>query len=316
MDDGPVPAALSRPRLQRAAHVAGAFLCVIALALLVRRGVALGDELGEELGRIAPAAFALALAAYVAGGLLLAFAWSTLVRVGSTASLRRAPLFVGHLRSQLAKYLPGNVFHLAWRHFSARREGAGHRALGLALALETVLLLASAAILAFGVISDPRIDALAPWARALVWIAPLVAVLAWIGIGIAGRRAGLERLSPLRTIGPLASVAILDFAFFIAAALSLRALAVEPDVLPLFAWCGWLALAWAVGYVTPGAPAGLGLREAVLALGLAPVLGAAPALALALAYRLVTVVADALLALAGFAVLRDTLSRDAGGTSA
>ena len=309
-------AALNRPRLQRAAHVAGAVLCVVALVLLVRRGAALGDALGEELLRIPLGGFALALAAYVAGGLLLAFAWPTLVRIGSSARLRRAPLIVGHLRSQLAKYLPGNVFHLAWRHLAARREGAGHRSLALALALETVLLLAGAAILALGVVSDPRIDALAPWARALVWSAPLLALVAWIGIGVVGGRTGQERLAPRRTAGPLATVFMLDLAFFIAAALSLRLLCAQPDALPLSAWCGWLALAWAVGYVTPGAPAGLGLREAVLALGLAPVLGAAPALALALAYRLVTVVADALLALVGFAVLRDRLSRDASGTSA
>src|SRR5690349_19847430 len=174
VDDGTVQAALNRPRLQRAAHVAGAVLCVVALVLLVRRGAALGDALGEELLRIPLGGFALALAAYVAGGLLLAFAWSTLVRIGSSARLRRAPLIVGHLRSQLAKYLPGNVFHLAWRHLAARREGAGHRSLALALALETVLLLTGAAILALGVVSDPRIDALAPWVRALVWSAPLL----------------------------------------------------------------------------------------------------------------------------------------------
>ncbi|RYD15556.1 MAG: hypothetical protein EOP90_06280 [Lysobacteraceae bacterium] len=316
MDDGAVQATLNRSRLQRAAHLAGAVLCVVALVLLVRRGLALGDALGEELRRIPLGGFALALAAYVTGGLLLAFAWSSLVRIGSSARLRRTPLIVGHLRSQLAKYLPGNVFHLAWRHLAARREGAGHRALALALALETVLLLASAAILALGVVSDPRIEALAPWARALVWTAPLLALLAWIGIGLVGRRAGQERLAPRRTAGPLATVFVLDLAFFFTAALSLRLLCAQPDAFPLSAWCGWLALAWAVGYVTPGAPAGLGLREAVLALGLAPVLGAAPALALALAYRLVTVIADALLALAGFAMLRDTLSRDAAGTSA
>jgi uncharacterized membrane protein YbhN (UPF0104 family) len=70
--------------------------------------------------------------------------------------------------------------------------------------------------------------------------------------------------------------------------------------LPFAAWCGWLALAWVVGYVTPGAPGGLGLREAVLVLGLSPVVGDAEAMAVALAYRLVTIVADALLAGGGF----------------
>jgi glycosyltransferase 2 family protein len=304
-----VQAALSRRTLERAAHVVGAALCVLALVLLVRRGIALGDSLGDELRRIPPAAFALSLAIYVVAGLLLALGWAMLVRLASAAPLRRAPLFVGHLRAQLAKYLPGNVFHYAWRHLSARREGAGHRALALALGLESVLIVASAAILALGVVSDPRIDALAPWARHLAWAAPFLAITAWVGIGVIGRRGGHERLAPARTAGPLSAVFVLDLVFFVLAALSLRLLCEQPGALPLPAWCGWFALAWALGYATPGAPAGLGLREAVLALGLAPVLGEAQALALALACRLVTVAADAVLALAGFALLRGTPAR-------
>lgn len=306
-------AALSRKTLERAAHVAGTALCVVALVLLVRRGLALGDSLGDQLERIRPAAFALSLGVYVAAGLLLALGWSLLVRLASAAPLRHATLIVGHLRAQLAKYLPGNVFHYAWRHLAARREGAGHRALALALALESVLVVASAAILALGVVSDPRVDALAPWARHLAWAAPILAVLAWVGVGILGRRGGHERLAPARTARPLSAVFLLDLVFFVLAALSLRLLCGQPDALPIPAWCGWFALAWALGYVTPGAPAGLGLREAVLALGLAPVLGEAPALALAIAFRLVTVAGDGVLALAGFASLRGALTRESGG---
>lgn len=307
-------AALNRQRLERAAHVAGAALCVVAVILLVGRGLALGDSLGDELQRIRPAAFARSLAVYVAAGLLLALGWTLLVRLASAAPLRHAPLFVGHLRAQLAKYLPGNVFHYAWRHLSARREGAGHRALALALALESVLVVASAAILALGVVSDPRIDALAPWARHLAWAAPVLAVLAWVGVGILGRRGGHERLAPTRTAGRLSAVFVLDLVFFVLAAFSLRLLCDQPGALPFPAWCGWFALAWALGYVTPGAPAGFGLREAVLALGLAPVLGEAQALALAIAYRLTTVAGDGVLALAGFALLRGTLGRESAGT--
>lgn len=303
-------AALNRGRLQRVAHAGGALLCVVALVLLVRRGLALGASLGDELLRIPPAAFALSLGVYVAGSLLLALGWALLARLASAAPLRIAPLAVGHLRAQLAKYLPGNVFHFAWRHLSARREGAGHRALALALLLESVLLVAAAAILALGVVSDPRIDALAPWARKLAWAAPVMALLAWIGIGVLARRGGHAHLAPARTAGPLSAVLALDLAFFLLAAFALRVLCGQPAGLPLPAWCGWLALAWALGYATPGAPAGLGLREAVLALGLGPVLGDAQALALALAYRLVTVAADGVLALAGFALLRDTLTRE------
>jgi hypothetical protein len=309
VDDGLVQAALTRARLKRVAGIAGAVLCIVAVALLVRRGIALGDSLGEQLQRIPAATFALALGLYVGGGLLLAAGWVLLVRLASAAGPRAAPLFVGHLRAQLAKYLPGNVFHLAYRHIAARREGVGHRALALALVLESVLVIAAGAILGLGVASDPRLDALAPWARQLVWVAPVLALLAWVGVGVVGRRGGFAQLAPARTAPLFFAVLALDLAFFVLAALALRMLCEQPSALPFAAWCGWLALAWALGYVTPGAPAGIGLREAVLALGLAPVLGEAGALALALAYRLLTLVADAVLALAGFAMLRGSIAR-------
>jgi len=309
VDDGVVQAALSRFPFKRIVGIAGAVLCVIAVVLLIRRGIALGDSLGEQARHLSPAAFGWALGIYVVGSLLLAIGWVLLVRMTSAAAPRALPLFVGHLRAQLAKYLPGNVFHLAWRHLAARREGVGHRELALALMMESILILAAGGILALGIVSDPRLNAIAPWAVHLVWGAPALAALAWVGVSIAGRR-GATQLAPARTAPFYFSILVLDLAFFVLAASALRALCQQPDVLPFWAWCGWLALAWVLGYVTPGAPAGIGLREAVLVLGFAPVLGEPGALALALAYRLLTLMADAALALAGFAMLRGSSARD------
>ena len=58
-------------------------------------------------------------------------------------------------------------------------------------------------------------------------------------------------------------------------------------------------LAWMAGTVAVGAPAGVGVREAILTLGLEPVLGPGPAAVVALALRLVTLGGDLLTALAG-----------------
>jgi hypothetical protein len=176
-------------------------------------------------------------------------------------------------------------------------EGIGHVPLGAALALESVLLIAAAASLALGVIADPRIDRIASWVRWIVSAAPLVALC-------MHRRhchAATTRQDECRARHAFDGWRVCDrHRVFVLAAAALRWLCAEPDALPFAAWCGWLALAWVVGYVTPGAPGGLGLREAVLVLGLSPVVGDAEAMAVALAYRLVTIVADALLAGGGF----------------
>ena len=61
---------------------------------------------------------------------------------------------------------------------------------------------------------------------------------------------------------------------------------------------GWLALssgyalAWLLGFVTPGAPGGIGIREAVFVALMGPSMGAGLAAAVAVAMRLLNVIAD------------------------
>jgi uncharacterized membrane protein YbhN (UPF0104 family) len=64
-------------------------------------------------------------------------------------------------------------------------------------------------------------------------------------------------------------------------------------------WGGWLAgfaIAWTAGLVVPGAPGGVGVFETVLLLRLTAVVPEAPLLAVAISYRLVTAAADLLAA--------------------
>ena len=93
---------------------------------------------------------------------------------------------------------------------------------------------------------------------------------------------------------------LLDLVFFVLASIAFWLL-LPYQVAPLAETAAWLCLAWMAGYLVPGAPGGLGVREAVLLLGLAPTVGEPSALAAALSYRMVTVVADAVCAGLGHA---------------
>jgi hypothetical protein len=281
------------------AGVAGAVLCLLAIAFLARRGLALGSRLGDGLAAISPARAAAATVVYGAGGLLLGAAWVALVRLAAGPGPGAARLFRTHLQSQLAKYVPGNVFHFAYRHVAARQEGVGHAPLALALGLESILLMAAASMLALVLAHDPRLLAVAPWAGNVSWVALLLPVLAWIALALVARRWPSTRLSPGRSAPWFAVVLALDLLFFVLAGGALRLLAPDPGGLPFAAWCSWLALAWLVGYVVPGAPGGLGLREFVLVQGLGPTFGEGGAMAIAIGYRLVTLGADAMLAAGG-----------------
>ncbi|QSX36832.1 lysylphosphatidylglycerol synthase domain-containing protein [Shewanella sedimentimangrovi] len=72
---------------------------------------------------------------------------------------------------------------------------------------------------------------------------------------------------------------------------------------------GSFALAWVAGFVTPGAPAGLGIRETIMVTLLEPAYGPGAALSLALLLRLITSLGDALAFLAGLWLNRRQRSR-------
>src|SRR6185312_8496715 len=64
-----------------------------------------------------------------------------------------------------------------------------------------------------------------------------------------------------------------------------------------------LTLAWTVGFVTPGAPAGFGVREGLLLLMLTPAYTAASASVLVIALRIVTTLGDVFILGSGLILL-------------
>ena len=62
---------------------------------------------------------------------------------------------------------------------------------------------------------------------------------------------------------------------------------------------GATALAWVVGFLTPGSPGGLGTREAALLILLTPVLGETQVLGVSIVLRAVTFGGDALSSILG-----------------
>ena len=125
---------------------------------------------------------------YGLAGLLLSSAWYQLLNTGSgTASLRCHHAVYG--RTQIAKYLPGNVLHLVGRQVIGRRLGHGQGRLALASLLEALLL-----VLVAGALSLP-----------LVWHW-LDQGLLWIGAphcaGACADRRALDPQSPVGALRP------------------------------------------------------------------------------------------------------------------
>lgn len=295
----------------------GLGLAVLALSLvyLVRFALRHAGELPSlRWDGPALAASAAALVLYVLALVAGALAWHLLLRgvgaAGADTALRRV---LGiHLVSQAAKYLPGNVGQYVGRAALARREGLDLGHVLFTLVAETACAVAAAAVYAVAMLDpgsrDLFVDRLGPGRLAAVVLIAVLAALA------AGRLAGhptvrrVARLppsaTPPATPGPAVWLSCLGLTWLSFTLLGVCALLLlhgffDPPAASLPALAGLFAAAWVAGFVTPGAPAGLGVREAVLVAGLNPLYGPDVALALPLLFRLVSVAGDGVAFLLG-----------------
>ena len=234
----------------------------------------------------------LLLVAYAGVSLLQALAWWQLML--KTAG--RAPIGLStgiFALTQLGKYLPGNVMHFVFRFALTRASGAPRPAVLAASGLEPwILLCAALALLA--ILGGTDWPAHFDWPGWLAWLLPAVAVLAlgfvipWLRARLPG--AGMNLLALMPSF-------LLQAGFLLGSALLfgvLLALFDGTDAVPLAIVVAASVLAWLAGFVTPGSPGGLGVREVVLSLALAGWVEPAVAVSAAAAFRVLTIAGDLL----------------------
>ena len=230
---------------------------------------------------------------------------------------RWAAATVVYLSTNLRKYLPGGIWHLAGRVQVLRRDDtpllATPASLGQAL-LAVLLDPLLGAIAALALVA-PEALLQGRWWSALPWLLPLLLLVPrWLKPLLLrleqqrARQLALAEPSPQSApesddsgAAPPAHVPWLPFGAMLLFVLmrfgGFACCVLAFDQQNALEWSGWLAgfaLAWTVGLVVPGAPGGLGVFEAVLLLRLGGLLPEAPLLAVALSYRAVTTAADLL----------------------
>ena len=297
---GSLPDVARSSGMRTVLRIAGFVLAVLSFAFL-------GFRLLSELEQLPPLAWTgIATGAMLAAiGLVVAIeavhslAWRTLARaIDPRVTWRESFALCG--RSQIAKYLPGNVFHYVQRVVLAREDGIGAvEASGLAV-VDAVLLAVTGVVVGLPALRH-GLQLAAPFAFLTSPIAGFVVVTAvLVGGGLLLARPEVRaRIRQLaRVVAPrrLVGAVLLDTVPFVMAGVTVHL--VLHGFWPGVAQLGWLdfipgfALAFVVGFATPGAPGGVGVREMVLYLLYAPALGGGLAAALFLLLRVAYILGD------------------------
>lgn len=302
----------------RLIHLAGITLAAIALAYFGREIAGLWSQSSSALWRSQVfGGMLLAILALIAGYLASAMAWREILLAMSARVSLAATLRI-YFVSQFGKYLPGNVGHHAGRLALSMREKLPAPVVVASQALEMLMVVGLLA--AVGLMSGasqatlwiPRRLLSMPVSAVLLLVAALAAVAALVIWLLAKTPRAARLVATLRQLVAwprsalhLARATLLIAANLVAATCALYAIAAAlggTTSVTVAEMCFTFVVSWMAGFLTPGAPAGLGVRETVMLTLLSHSMPAAEAAATCLAFRVVTTATDLVVLLLGLCV--------------
>ena len=239
----------------------------------------------------------IALMVYGLAWIPISAAWIVVARQSKISTAVPDLLAILYL-SQAAKYLPGNVGQYIGRVYLATQSGVPVKNTTLAMALEIAAILVACALLTTGLFALSFNLSVALTGHTLLDLAikyaglavAVVAILLLALIVAGNRRAVLDHYKSFLMAVILMMATVGCFA--------LANMVIVGDLVgDLSAWVlvnifSAVVISWFAGFITPGAPAGLGIREVVFFALLSGTVAESSLLLATLVFRLVTIVGD------------------------
>lgn len=219
--------------------------------------------------------------------LLLCEAFHRLSRVLNTGLSRQTSWRIFGL-SQIGKYLPGNIMHLVSRQALGGADGASQASLAKITGFELSSLALSGGLF-FIFIADSFIGflTLPLWIEGVIYLFTVTLVLFVLHRFVESALFFLFHTAFLVTMG---------FLFFL-----LLSHLGEQNLNPITVIAAYI-VSWLVGFMTPGAPAGLGIREYILLLLLDITIGSGGVIMAVLLGRLINIIGDLITFFTSFAL--------------
>ena len=273
-----------RNNIKQSLHWLGRILAISGIVFVILRLIEYSSQLDiSHLDKTAWAIISAAALVYAFANILLALAWwNLLVYFGTTTSLLWAIRTYGI--TQLAKYVPGNIMHLASRQVLGLADGVPGWHLAKASAWELGLISVAGAL--FSILVLPQFSAKATTHTATVGFIFTLLIMALLLKRYANK-------SVAKAFGWYVVFLTTSGILFVGL-LTLISSAIIVSPSHVITYCGAFVIAWLIGLITPGAPAGAGVRELVLILLLKNFVVESDLLLAILLSRVVTVFGDVL----------------------
>lgn len=203
--------------------------------------------------------------------------WKRLVELFSAKQLPHDACMHVYTRSNLLKYVPGNVFQYVGRNALALSHGLAHVTVATATVLDVLMTVIAAGLISLIFLGDMIMFWLVhhPFGVILALGTVFFVLVIVLGILYVFRARVLQFLAPYRHVFQRSSFRVFGFGvvYYIAVLIIsslcyLGVLVFMLDVSLTFSQALTLGsaytLAWLIGFLVPGAPAGIGIKEAVM----------------------------------------------------
>ncbi|MEX0267964.1 UPF0104 family protein [Leptolyngbyaceae cyanobacterium UHCC 1019] len=253
------------------------------------------------------ACLAIALGITLSAHICAGWIWSQTLRRDFQQSVDSGQMIQAYLQTNIAKYLPGNVWHYYGRVNAATKAGATLETATVTVLLEP-LLMAAAALLVALLASKTIVARYGSVALVLQWLGLLGVLLAihprvlnpvmgYLGALKQKTASSSEKPPLVKLVGypVLPLLGGLSFLLLRGAGFLITVWAIAPfnlEQVPLL--LSGFSLSWLVGFVVPGAPGGVGVFEATAIALLSRDFPVGLILGSVALYRLVSVTSEAM----------------------
>lgn len=236
---------------------------------------------------------------------ILAYAWKNILDylAESNTSYKEAAHVYG--KANIGKYLPGNVMHYVERNLFATKIGLNQLELAISSVIEVIGIIVVALLVSVICAHKELVMALKEYLNpvfiGIVAVVGCIAIAAVIIICMKSKRVRemAGRLANIKFLFVFLKNMILYAVVFIILGAILvlicgNILEINMNVSDCAMVITYYMLSWVVGFVVPGAPGGIGVREAVLVLlmGQASIMSGSQILMAALVHRMLSIIGD------------------------
>jgi glycosyltransferase 2 family protein len=285
---GPAPAGKGRLKV-----VARWSLRAAAVLFVVLAGRDMLERWGDSHIELHAGLAVLSCLPLFASFVIQGYSWISLIEHMSGKRVPKGPALSIFLASQLARYMPGKVGLPLVRMEGAPRLGQQPALVGISVFPETLSWAATGAMLGFALLTlSSHAAGLAGLIGRLavpLLVASALGMLVLLAVDRSRFPKRLRNWLAPEGEGPLVPLAVplIQLVYWVLFAVHgyLMSLALGANGSAAMSGVGFYVIAPVAGFVVVAAPAGLGVREAVLLAGLGPTLGSAGALGAALFSR-------------------------------